>query len=60
MRIKWIQSTSRAGGAYAKLREMVCTGVEFAEEKIGAALAVCESLSLDYITPEPFFLVGLV
>jgi len=40
VRIKWVQSSNKASSAYQRLREAVCSGVEFAEEKIGAALAI--------------------
>lgn len=42
VRIKWVQANNKATNAYTMLRDMVCSGVEFAEEKIGAALAIRE------------------
>lgn len=38
-----MQANNKASNAYTMLRDLVCSGVEFAEEKIGAALSIRES-----------------
>jgi len=47
VRIKWVQGSNKASGAYQRLREVVCSSVEFAEEKIGAALAILTGTAHD-------------
>jgi hypothetical protein len=42
VRIKWVQSASSAEAMYNKLRHLVNSGVGFAEDKIGEALAIRE------------------